>query len=56
VERAFKVLQAQFTIVKGPTKILEQEILCYIMMGCVIMHNMVIENERGQDVDVHHYE
>ena len=26
------------------------------MTACVIMHNMIIENERGQDLDYNHYE
>ena len=26
------------------------------MHACVIMHNMIIENERGQDVDYSQYE
>jgi hypothetical protein len=26
------------------------------MMVCVIMHNIIIENEGGKDVDGHHYE
>ena len=30
--------------------------LWYIMHACVIMHNMIIENERGQDVDYSQYE
>lgn len=33
-----------------------QNILWYIMNACVIMHNMIIENERGQDLDYSHYE
>jgi hypothetical protein len=55
VERAFEILQAQFAIVRGPTKFWDEEILWYIMMAYVIMHNMIIENEHGQDVDGHHY-
>ena len=51
VERTFGILQAQFAIVRGPARFWEQEILWYIMMACVIMHNMIIENERGQDLD-----
>ena len=30
--------------------------LWYIMHACVIMHNMIIENERGQDLDYSQYE
>ena len=26
------------------------------MHACVIMHNMIIENQRGQNVDYSHYE
>ena len=26
------------------------------MNACVIMHNIIIENERGQDLDYSHYE
>jgi hypothetical protein len=37
-------------------KFWEQEIHWYIIMACVIMHNMIIKNERGQDMDGHHYE
>jgi hypothetical protein len=38
VERALGILQAQFTIVRGPTRFWDQEILWYIMNVCVIMH------------------
>ena len=34
----------------------DQEILWYITTACVIMHNMIIENERGQDLDYSQYE
>ena len=56
VERAFEILQAQFAIVRGPARFWDQEMLWYIMNACVIMHNMIIENERGQDLDYTHYE
>src|SRR3954467_5319386 len=48
VERAFGILQAQFSIVRGPARFLDQKILWYIMNACVIIHNMIIENEHGQ--------
>ncbi|KAE8796836.1 Disease resistance protein RPM1 [Hordeum vulgare] len=34
----------------------DQKMLWYIMYACVIMHNMIIENERGQDLDYSQYE
>ena len=54
VERAFGILQAQFAIVRGPARFWDQKMLWYIMHACVIMHNMIIENERGQDLDYSH--
>jgi hypothetical protein len=56
VERAFGILQAQFAIVRGPARFWDQEILWYIINACVIMHNMIIENERGQDLDYSIYD
>jgi hypothetical protein len=56
VERAFRILQDQFAIVRGHAKFWDQEILWYIMMACVVMHNMIIENPRGQDLNDFHYE
>ncbi|CAO2047698.1 unnamed protein product [Urochloa humidicola] len=51
VERAFGVLQSRFAIVRGPVRFWDQETLWYIMTACVIMHNMIIEDERGQEED-----
>ena len=45
VERAFWVLQARFSIVRGPTRFWDEETLVDIMKACIIMHNMVIEDE-----------
>ncbi|EMS50874.1 putative DNA-directed RNA polymerase I subunit RPA2 [Triticum urartu] len=56
VERASGILQAQFAIVRGPARFWNQKMFWYIMHACVIMHNMIIENEHGQDVDYSQYE
>ena len=56
VERAFEILQVQFAIVRGPARFWDQKILWYIMNTCVIMHNMISENERGQDLEYSQYE
>ena len=51
VERAYGILQAQFAILRGLARFWDQKMLWFIMHACVIMHNMIIENERGQDLD-----
>ena len=56
MERAFGILQAQFAIVRGPARFWDQKMHWYIMHACVIMHNMIIENERDQDLDYSQYE
>ncbi|KAL0666183.1 hypothetical protein Bca4012_028887 [Brassica carinata] len=47
VERAFGVLQSRFAIVKNPGLLWDKEKLRKIMRTCVILHNMIVENERG---------
>lgn len=46
VERAFGVLQSKFAIIKGPCRFWKKEVLHDIMTACIIMHNMIIEDER----------
>ncbi|KAF8411353.1 hypothetical protein HHK36_003900 [Tetracentron sinense] len=47
VERAFRVLQARFAIVRGPYRFLDLPTLSDIMKVCIIMHNMIVEDERN---------
>jgi hypothetical protein len=51
VERAFGILQARFAMVRGPTRFWDKDTLWYIMTATVIMHNVIIENERDEEVD-----
>jgi hypothetical protein len=47
IERAFGVLQARFAIVRGPTRFWDMDTFSDIMTICVILPNMIIEDERG---------
>ncbi|XP_021865395.2 uncharacterized protein [Spinacia oleracea] len=46
VERAFGVLQARFAIIRKPALAWNVDMLWKIMMACIIMHNMIVEDER----------
>uniref|UniRef100_A0A0D3BQH3 No apical meristem-associated C-terminal domain-containing protein n=1 Tax=Brassica oleracea var. oleracea TaxID=109376 RepID=A0A0D3BQH3_BRAOL len=46
VERAFGVLQSRFAIVKNSALLWDKEKIGRIMRSCVILHNMIVENER----------
>ncbi|XP_074283998.1 uncharacterized protein LOC141608555 [Silene latifolia] len=46
VERAFGVLQARFAIVRGAARCWHKSTLHDIMDACIIMHNMIVEDER----------
>ena len=48
VERAFGILQARFAIIRGPARAWSREKLQYIMMTCLILHNMIVEDERDE--------
>jgi hypothetical protein len=39
------VLQSRFAIVRGSAQIWDDETLRDIMTACIIMHNMIVENE-----------
>ena len=49
VEHAFGVLQACFSIVHGPTRFFHLETLQKIMKACIILHNIIVEDERDDD-------
>lgn len=49
VERAFGVLQARFAIVRGPVRFWHCLDLSNIMKTCIILHNMIIEDEHNEE-------
>jgi hypothetical protein len=46
VERAVGVLQARFAILRGLARFWNEETLADIMYACIILHNMIVEDER----------
>ncbi|XP_075506796.1 uncharacterized protein LOC142543185 [Primulina tabacum] len=44
VERAFGVLQARWAIVRGPARYWYRKKLKYIMLACIILHDMIVED------------
>ncbi|XP_018474159.1 uncharacterized protein LOC108845449 [Raphanus sativus] len=56
VEPAFGVLQARFAIIKHPSKLWDKRKIANIMRACIILHNMIVEDERrtqSQDETFH---
>ena len=51
VERAFGVLQARFAIVSRPARGWKHHNLSNIMKACIILHNMIVEDERDSYLD-----
>jgi hypothetical protein len=52
VEKAFGVLQARFDIVCRPARLWKQADVINIMQACVILHNMIVEDEKEAVIDV----
>jgi hypothetical protein len=46
VECAFGVLQSRFDIVNRPSRLWKREDVINIMQACVILHNMIVEDEK----------
>jgi hypothetical protein len=51
VERAFGVLQAHWEIVRNPVWTWGLETIGDIMMSCIILHNMVVQDEQDGDFE-----
>ncbi|XP_024178577.1 uncharacterized protein LOC112184544 [Rosa chinensis] len=49
MDRAFGILKARWAIIRGPAHGWSKENLQYIMMTCIILHNMIVEDERDED-------
>ncbi|KAM1814371.1 hypothetical protein ACFX11_028043 [Malus domestica] len=45
VERCFGILQARWAIIRSAARLFDEELLRSIMMTCIILHNMIVEDE-----------
>ncbi|XP_047942804.1 uncharacterized protein LOC125189584 [Salvia hispanica] len=45
VERAFGVLQSRWAIIRCPARVWHEDDVANIMLACIILHNMIIEDE-----------
>ena len=54
MERAFRVLQSHFAIIRGLVQYWNEKTLVNIMKVCIIMHNMFIEDERAMNLGFDH--
>ncbi|XP_050877006.1 uncharacterized protein LOC127080747 [Lathyrus oleraceus] len=46
VERVFGVLQSRFAIIRGPARAWHMDTLKHTIYACIILHNMIVEDER----------
>ncbi|XP_042414994.1 uncharacterized protein LOC122004130 [Zingiber officinale] len=51
VERAFGVLQSRWAIVRGPARYWYRKKLKQIMLACIILYNMIVEDEGGHVIN-----
>jgi hypothetical protein len=51
VERAFGVLQSRWGIVENPCWQWKLETIIDIMMACIVLHNMIIEDKQGYNLE-----
>ncbi|CAN1268340.1 Protein ALP1-like [Linum perenne] len=51
VERAFGILQERWAIVRGPIRLWDVQSLGEIMLTCIVLHNMIVEDQRPEVED-----
>lgn len=51
IERSFGVLRRRFSILKRPARLYDRDQLHDIVLACVILHNMIVEDEKEEDIE-----
>jgi hypothetical protein len=49
IEHCFAVLKTRFQIIASPNHQWNKEVIANVLMACVTFHNMIIDNEIGDD-------
>ena len=49
VQYAFGILQSRFHIVQRPARLWKWDDVVNIMQACIILHNMIVEDEKEYD-------
>lgn len=52
VERAFGVLQARWSLLRQPARLYDRGDIHNIMTTCIILHNMIIEDEKDEAANI----
>jgi hypothetical protein len=52
VERCFGVMQARWNIITQPCRLWNTSVISDVMYACIIIHNMIIEDESGRDLKI----
>ncbi|CAL2234642.1 unnamed protein product [Prunus armeniaca] len=47
----FGILQARWAIIRGAARMFDEEVLRSIMMTCIILHNMIVEDEYDYEAE-----
>jgi hypothetical protein len=50
IERAFGVLQRRWCILKLPARLYDRAVLRDVVLACIILHNMIVEDEKEQHI------
>ena len=54
MERAVGILQSRFAMISNPCRLWRRSKMSTIMFACIVLHNMIIEDERDMDEDQRH--
>jgi hypothetical protein len=50
IERAFGVLRRRWSVLKQPARLHDRAVLRDVVLACIILHNMIVEDEKDLDM------